>query len=174
MRISFDDVDRQGDIWHVAVSITDGDTTTRLLHAFPVDSMEWRAAEYGIDDPATLLDIVLIEPHLTEEERQTGHQLHGAPDIPTARADHIARCARAKLRLRVSSRAKGSSLQRVRDESPMDHEVIDVKRSHVEQVRAQLRAVRAPIATLSGTERAARLRRQLLAPVAKHDVKGDL
>jgi hypothetical protein len=174
MRIVFDDVERAGDIWHVAVSIEDGTATSRMLHVFPVDTMEWRAAEYGIDDLATLLDIVLIEPHLSEEERGAGHQLHDAPDIPTARADHIARCARAKLRLRASTRAKGSPLERVRDESPMDHEVLDVKRGHVQHVRAQLRAVRAPAMKLNGAQRAARLRTQLSAPVAEHDVKEDL
>jgi hypothetical protein len=176
MRIVVDDVERVGDIWHVALSIEDGDVTSRMLYAFPVDTMEWRAAEYGIDpaDTATLLDIVMTEPHLNAEERDTGHQLHGAPDIPTARADHVARCARAKLRLRMSTRGKGSPLQRVRDGSPMDHEVLDVKRGHVEQVRTHLRAVRAPVATLSGSERAARLRMQLSAPVAEHDVKEDL
>lgn len=174
MRIVFDDVEQVGDIWHVAVSIVDGDVTTRMLHAFPVDTMEWRAAEYGIDDLATLLDIVLIEPHLSVQERETGHQLHRAPDIPTARADHVARCARAKLRLRMSTRAEGSPLQRVRDESPMDREVVAVKSDHVRQVRAHLRAVRSPAAPLSGGERAARLRRQLSAPIAEHDVREDL
>lgn len=176
MRIVFDDVERVGDIWQVALSIVDGNVTSRSLYAFPVDTMEWRAAEYGIDptDTATLLDIVMAEPHLTAEERDTGHQLHAAPDIPTARADHVARCARAKLRLRMSTRGNGSPLARVRDESPMDHEVLAVKADHVRQVRASLRAVRAPAAQLSGSERAARLRMRLSAPAAEHDVKEDL
>lgn len=177
MRITFDEVESQRDGWRVALTVTGDDGgVVRYLHGFPHDSMEWRAAEYGIDpaDTATLLDLILIEPHLNDDERGTGHALYSAPDIATARADHLARCARAKLRLRVSTRAKGTPLQRVRDESPMDHEVLAVKREHVQQVREQQQVRRVPVAPLSGTERAARLRRQLSPPAIAHDPKGDL
>lgn len=44
--------------------LNDDGTTTMMLHVFPPDTLEWRAAEYGIDptDLDTLLDIVLNEP----------------------------------------------------------------------------------------------------------------
>lgn len=35
-------------------------------HVFPHDTLEWRAAEYGLTDVDEILDIVLHEPHLPE------------------------------------------------------------------------------------------------------------
>ena len=119
-------------------AILDNGSETRYEHTFPVDTLEWRAAEYGIDpaDTATLMDIVLAEPHLSEEDWATGHQLHAAPDIATDRADHLARCARAKLRHRISTRGKGHPCRRVVDESPMHPEALALKRELVAQARA--------------------------------------
>ncbi|WP_143264372.1 hypothetical protein [Amycolatopsis kentuckyensis] len=132
----------------------DDGTVMRFRHLFPLDTLEWRAAEYGIDpaDTATLLDIVLAEPYLSEEDWATGHQLHDAPDIDTARADHLARCARAKLRHGISTRSKAATkttaavphpCQRIADESPLHPEAIELKRQLVDQARtahAQARA----------------------------------
>lgn len=170
MKITIDtvDFDDRRNHWMAALTVTaDDGSTSRTLYAFPHDTMEWRAAEYGIDpaDTATLLDIVMAEPHLTAEDWAGGHQLHDAPDIDTARRDHLARCARAKLRCRMSTRAKGSPAERIRTESPMGAEVIAVKREHVARVRAQeaqqrrQTAVVAPV--LSDVERAEQLRRSL-------------
>lgn len=36
-------------------------------HVFPKGTLEWRAAEYGLDDVDEILDIVLHEPHLPDE-----------------------------------------------------------------------------------------------------------
>lgn len=38
-------------------------------HIFPKDTLEWRAAEYGITDVEELLDIVLHEVHLPDVDR---------------------------------------------------------------------------------------------------------
>lgn len=167
MKIVIDKVEREDgrDRWRIEKTITaDDGTTSRLLFILPTDAMEWRAAEYGIDpaDTATLLDIVLAEPHLTPDEWSVGHQLHDAPDIPTARQHHLARCAAAKLRVRMSTRAKGSPLERVRAESLMDPEVIAIKAEHVDLARRRhgLRARR--VAQVES--RADVLRRQLLGP----------
>jgi hypothetical protein len=127
----------------------DDGTSIRLQHTFPLDTLEWRAAEYGIDpaDTATLLDIVLAEPYLTKEDWATGHRLHDAPDIDTARADHLARCARAKLRHRLSTRTAGHPCRRVAAESPLHPEAIELKRQLVAQARAahaHARAAAAP------------------------------
>ncbi len=164
MRITIEEVSTRDDWWHVALNVTaDDGSTSRMLHTFPTDTMEWRAAEYGIDheDRSTLLDIVLVEAHLTPNEIAKGVALYDAPDIDTARRDHLARCAAAKLRLRMSTRAKGSPLDRVRAESVMHSEVIEVKREHVARTRAAVaeerRRRQLPAAVLSGAERAAAL-----------------
>ncbi|MEV6154908.1 hypothetical protein AB0L53_31665 [Nonomuraea sp. NPDC052129] len=42
----------------------------RILHAFPHSTLEWRAAEYGIDpeDIDTLLEVILYEPWIPRED----------------------------------------------------------------------------------------------------------
>lgn len=170
MKITVDSAETDRDHWKIVYTVVGDDgTTTRLLYALPQDTMEWRAAEYGIEptDTATLLDIVLVEPHLTPQDWAAGHQLHTAPDIDTARKDHVARCAAAKLRCRLSTRTKGSPLARVQAESPMDLEVIAVKREHVDLARrdiAQQQHRALAVAPKSGANRAAELRARLLPP----------
>ncbi|MFE3031588.1 hypothetical protein ACFXKY_08055 [Streptomyces canus] len=36
-------------------------------YVFPKETLEWRAAEYGLDDVDEILDMVLHEPHLPDE-----------------------------------------------------------------------------------------------------------
>ena len=36
-------------------------------HAFPTETLEWRAAEYGLTDVDEILDIILHEPYLPDE-----------------------------------------------------------------------------------------------------------
>lgn len=69
----------------------------RGRHVFPDDTMEWRAAEYGIDptDLETLLDVVLWEPHLPEPDRPE-LLLHDAPSVEAARTYHLSRIADRK------------------------------------------------------------------------------
>lgn len=132
--------------WSVDGTRTADDGTLQpFRHLFPLDTMEWRAAEYGIDpaDTATLLDIVLTEPYLTEEDWTAGHQLHDAPDIATARHHHLARCTAAKLRHRISTRGKTHPCRRVVDESPLHPEAIALKRQLVAQGRAAHRETQA-------------------------------
>lgn len=153
--------------WRVTGTMLEDDgAVVPYHHAFPLDTMEWRAAEYGIDpaDRATLLDIVLTEPHLTAEDQARGYRLHDAPDIETARRDHLARCVAVKLRHRISTRAVGTPLGRIRSESPMDPEVIAVKAQHVARVRASVASVRrgaAGAVVPSGAERAKALAERL-------------
>lgn len=142
MRIQFDQVTTDTSsglpLWVVdGMQHHDDGSSIRLRHTFPQDTLEWRAAEYGIDpaDTATLLDIVLAEPYLTPDDWAAGHRLHDAPDIPTARADHLARCARAKLRHRLATRTAGHPCRRVAAESPLDLEAIELKRALVERAR---------------------------------------
>ena len=168
MRVTFTTVKTQmhGDVeaWRVeGVLEQDDGTRVPYFHLMPLDTMEWRAAEYGIDpaDTATLLDIVLAEPHLSEEDWAAGHQLHDAPDIDTARADHLARCTRAKLRHRISTRGAGHPCRRVATESPLHPEAIELKRqlvAHTRIAHAHARETAAP------PDRIAALR----AAVARH------
>lgn len=50
--------------WSIITRRPDG---TRWQHTFPRTILEWRAAEYGLTDPAEILDVVLHEPHVDAE-----------------------------------------------------------------------------------------------------------
>jgi hypothetical protein len=128
---------------------------------FPQDTMEWRAAEYGIplSDTDTLLDIVLAEPFIPLSEYAEGTSLHDSPSITEARREHLGRCARAKLRMRMATRADGL-LNRIRGESPLHDEVVAIKADLVQARRSELRTHAAQITTasLSAAQRAELLR----------------
>lgn len=111
-------------------------------HCFPKDVFEWRAAEYGIDptDMDTLVDIVLVEPFISPGDMKAGEMLHDAPTIAEARQAHLARCSRAKLRARITTRTAalrnaGGLLDQLRTQSPMDTEVMQVKEQYVREMR---------------------------------------
>lgn len=99
-------------------------------HHFPLDTLEWRAAEYEIDpsDTAKLLDIVLTEPFITPDDyADDAPNLYDTDDVSEARAGHIARCARVKLRHRISRGDKQHPLRRVEHESPISQQVVNIK-----------------------------------------------
>lgn len=113
-------------------------------HCFPKDTLEWRAAEYGLNpaDTTTLLDIVLAEPFLTPADHLPGESLHDAPTIEAARTAHVARCAQAKLRGRVSTRAAalkaaGGVLDPILTTSPMSAEALSLKKEFTERARRE-------------------------------------
>ncbi len=68
------------DLWHVTYQNAAGDVRH---HVFPKNTLEWRAAEYGIDlaDADTLLDVVLHEPHAPHPDDRLS-----ADDDPVAAA----------------------------------------------------------------------------------------
>jgi hypothetical protein len=130
------------------------------VHAFPYDTLEWRAAEYGIDpsDVDTLMDIVLAEPYLTAADWAEGSRLHDADTIEQARADHIARCAKVKLLHRISTRGKAAdALRPARENHHMDRAALAIKRELVAGSREQRRQER----TRTQPNRIERLQRDL-------------
>lgn len=151
-RYDLREVQDRGHYWQVIYDLTmDDGTTTEHGHSIPKDTLEWRAAEYDLDpenDLDTILDIVLAEPYIADEDRAEGEALHDAPDIATARAKHVSRCAKAKLKHRISTRATPAAkragegtaphpLDMIRNECVMDRTVIAVKKEHVRQAREE-------------------------------------
>lgn len=61
-------------------------------YRFHHEALHWRAAEYGIDpaDSATLLDVVLCEPHMHGHGAQAPDFVYST-DEAAARAGHLAR-----------------------------------------------------------------------------------
>lgn len=90
--------------------------------AMPMDSLEWRAAEYNIDpsDINTLVDIVICERFVTMDFYKGPDSLINAPDIETARKAYLTEIARIKLLYRISTRSKDHVLQQVKNESVHD------------------------------------------------------
>ncbi|MEU6234414.1 hypothetical protein [Kitasatospora sp. NPDC047058] len=87
--------------WVVVMTATDG---SRHQHAFPKDTVTWRAAEYGInvDDTETLLDVILHEPYITPADVQAEPlTLTTAKSKNDAKAAHLARIAAVKKRRRI-------------------------------------------------------------------------
>jgi hypothetical protein len=146
MRYSIREVQDWGERWQVLYDVEQDDGTfTTHGHCFPKDTMESRAAEYGIDpsETETLLDIVLAEGFFTQEDVAAGEELYAANTIEEARQAHLARCARVKLRIRLTTRPTAAArkaqtehpLDPVRLSSPMEADVIQLKREFVAQRR---------------------------------------
>ncbi|MFG3051911.1 hypothetical protein ACGFZP_13300 [Kitasatospora sp. NPDC048239] len=91
-----------GTFW---VVVTTSQAGERHQHAFPTDTLLWRAAEYGIDpdDTETLLDIILHEPHITPAEALAEPvTLAAARTTGEAKTAHLARIAAVKARRRIT------------------------------------------------------------------------
>lgn len=153
------EVQDRGHYWQVVYDVThDNGFTTEHGHSIPKETLEWRAAEYDLNPETqfdTILDIVLAEPYIDEQERVgsvPGEELYDAPDIATARARHVSRCARAKLKHRMTTRAKkaaagkslGSAalptdpLDMIRRDAAIDVRVVAIKREHVRRQREDI------------------------------------
>lgn len=149
------DTQDMGRYWQVLYDVTlDDGTVTGHGHSIPKETLEWRAAEYGLDPQTefeTILDVVLAEPYIAADEQVgsvVGEELYDAPDIATARARHLARCARAKLAHRISTRkaigkaANGSAdsanpLDIIRNTAVIDPLVVEIKKEHVRRGREE-------------------------------------
>jgi hypothetical protein len=115
-----------------------------VLHIFPLDALEWRAAEYDIPHTEVdlLLDFVLHEPYLTDEP-----VVHTAASPAAARVVHRERIAAAKaaghgLRPETVAGRKEDALQPIRDAYAafVDPVEVTAKAQHVEQQRRAVQA----------------------------------
>lgn len=156
--ISAQKVEQSGEQhWFLATEVDRGDgVVERIAHIMPVDTFEWRAAEYGIDpaDFDTLLDIVIHEPYLPPLSPSDPPLLMAAPTVKSAREEHLARIADLRGKDRVVGRkglspfAAGADAVVISDsgtedpiavlkrDSPMSATHITAKRAHVAQARS--------------------------------------
>lgn len=149
-----------------------------LLHTFFAETLEWKAAEYAIDDIDTAIDIVLYEPHvppidvasMTPEEAREIH----LPQIAVqkqVRVQFVKSQAQAQLAARGVEQKYIDNVTEdayavIRSSAPFDAEVIQVRKAQVAKMHAENATLRAEResrmqARLSGAERAAAARKQL-------------
>jgi hypothetical protein len=129
------------------------------VHLFPLDTLEWRAAEYEIDpaDRQTLLEIVLYEPLLDGHSHEHPKHLYRAGSIAEAREYHLGRIAALKAKHPLVDAA--NLLDAVRTGCAMHPEAISLKRAHVQIGRRRIRAELSRKAGDPEAERIAALRR---------------
>jgi hypothetical protein len=139
------------DLW--AVIYEDADKN-RHTHIFPKETLEWRAAEYGLTDPAEILDVILHEPHTPDPRPRTGMRsllvaggpantraeaqpvtLYTATNTGEARAAHLDRIAAAKAtHVRVIN-PRSDPLAVIRDRHGITTEGVRIKREFVDTHR---------------------------------------
>lgn len=135
-KIRLNGVEREGEWLHADLTRPDGE---RHRLTFPVDTLEWRAAEYDLSpmDMDALLDVVLSEPFLDPDPDDPALSLFEAPDIEQARAHHLKKVAQVQ----VDSDPK--AWEDVKGHCVMHLQAIDLKREHVRRVREVSKEVKA-------------------------------
>lgn len=161
----------------VIKEITADDNTTSLnLHTFHPETLEWKAAELGLNDPDEIAEGILHEPfiedvmslQLTQEAAKTLFRAR----IADAKARYTpingimtiaikkAKMAAAGLQQQYVDAATNDPLAVIRQFSTFDPEVIEVKSRHIVGVRSNF-AARQAASSPTGSERAASLERIL-------------
>lgn len=122
--------------WRVGVRGPDG---SQREYIFPLATLEWRAAEYGIDpaDIDTLLHVILHEPHLTapEEEgggsRDKGPTLWEATSTTQAHAAHLKRIQDCPVSIDIAGSKHLDAIRR----TPVPTAAVQEKRQAVDTHR---------------------------------------
>jgi hypothetical protein len=122
----------------------------RWQHTFPQAAFEWRAAEYGLTDPAEILDVLLHEPYqdttppalppsvkaanatrAAAKADPHGPTLHEAPSTSAARDAHRSRIAAVKAQSVWITDPDGL-LPHIHQNHGMDPERVRAKREAVD------------------------------------------
>lgn len=133
--------------WYVTMRMPDG----RLhQYIFPKSQLEWRAAEYGLDDPAEILDVILHERHrprpaaddrvsLINPAKKTAKADSGAATLWTARSTGEARSAHRSTIAAVKAKTRivdpSGHLAHIINGHGMDADRIRAKTERVDTMR---------------------------------------
>lgn len=146
-----------GTAWRIRMLKPDG---TYHAHILPKNTLEWRAAEYGIDDVTELLDIALHERYAPPTDaqaariegrtRDTGPTLFEADSTAAARAAHRARIARAKGERITVRNPKSDPLAVIRQQHGIDPDRMRAKREAVDVHRWRMQHGGLPVEPKEG------------------------
>lgn len=100
-------------VWCVRYDVTErsnGEMPT-FYHHFMDDQIDYYMAAYGTEDIQEVLDLILADPF---HEEDPGPALLQSSSRSQEGATHRARCARVKLKVRLSSRGVENPLEMIR------------------------------------------------------------
>lgn len=136
----------------VIKEITEDDGTKYYnLHCFSTSTLEWRSAEYGVEDPNALVEIVLNEPFIESTEHLNmspaeAAKLHTAKVqaavenlkvvASAPRLVHKARMLKAGIAKKYVDAVDKDPIAAIKSFSVMSQRGLAVKRNYVEKLRA--------------------------------------
>ena len=173
--------DAEHDRIEVVKEITEDDGTTNLnLHTFHPETLEWKAAEYGIEDLDELLDIVMHEPYMGDSNSLKVTAAEATQNIRTSlaaartkfepskaakaltKADNKSRLLAAGVPSKYVEAVDVAPRDLILQHCTVDRECVDLKRQYIDRVRRELREEQqAERQQLSSKERAAALAKSL-------------
>lgn len=148
-------------MWKIAVELhRDGEEPEKVASFVPADAVEWRIAQYNVD-ARTAIEMILVEPHAGHDHEA----IQLAPTRSEARTRKLATITAALGEGKVSWAAgpspwrvgiaegeqlladsgDGDPLATIIEASPVDDELIAVKREAMDTARARFRQRAAPL-----------------------------
>lgn len=119
------------EFWRVTMRRPDDEI---VHHLFPKETLEWRAAEYGLDDPAEILDVILHSKFAEHD----GKQFYDAESTTEAKANYLARAERGRRAVHViGPKGKPNPLAVIVERHGMDPARVQAKREDVDLRRWQ-------------------------------------
>jgi hypothetical protein len=134
--------------------VNDDDSTVLYLHMFNTDILEWRAAEYGINDLDEIVDMIMHEPYMPsvpvqEVTAATALQLHRGHRATVKAAmeakvgkraarskeDKVQRLRAAGVHQKYVDALDDDPVAVIKDKCPVDPETLLMKRRHVAAMR---------------------------------------
>lgn len=124
--------DAERNLWQITYQNKAGEVRN---HLFPKATLEWRAAEYGLDDVDEILDIILHEPYAPPEQSAAPLSLLAAPaktvSRPTPRitlytAESTAQARDAHRQRIADVKTNDARISPPKGADPLDH----IRRNH--------------------------------------------
>jgi hypothetical protein len=96
------------------------DSELLIRHKVPVNTISYRAAEYGITDMNIIVDMIVCEPYVEPDWWLGDDHLFAAGSIDEARRLFIAKIASIKLKYRISTRGRSNPTYELKSRTRID------------------------------------------------------
>lgn len=126
--------------WQVKYEVTEAPEQQPIFyHIFPDDQISFMMAAYDVDDVDEVVDMILADPFLDEDPGPALYSGRPAEDI---RTEHRSRCARGKLKSKLSSRGIENPVEMIRSSVVVDKEAIKARRKEIRETRQQVQSLK--------------------------------